>query len=436
MELWDSRAGWDPHADPAALIPRVLAERAIFPLYQPIMDLATRTLVGVEALSRGPAGSPIEFPDILFPAGVRAGLLPLLDQLCAARALEVASAAWDTVPPLVFVNAEPAALNQPLSPDLLAAIHAPRPYRIVVEFTERALAAHPPALLDIANRVHRGTSALALDDVGADPLSLAFLPLLEPEVVKLDMHLLRDPHAVCAIETAATVSGYAERTGAVVLAEGIETEADLVTAQALGARWGQGWLFGRPGPLSAVAGWPVHQYARLRAPRPDLILPSGTPFSVAAVRHYSRSGDQRMVDGLTEHLFSLASRGGAHTVVLGAYPDTTVGRAWLPRLASVAGTAAFVGAVGPELTGAAPHPVRLAAPAPGAATAETVLAVVSPHTTVALCVRPDPAGGVDFVLTHDRDVVHTVARMLLSRLEAVGERPVLERPLDHAPVAR
>jgi hypothetical protein len=216
-----------------------------------------------------------------------------------------------------------------------------------------------------------------------------------------------------------------------VLAEGIETEDDLATAQALGARWGQGWLFGRPGPLSAVAGWPVHQYARLRAPRPDLHVPSGTPFGVAAVRHYSRAGDQRMVDGLTEHLFSLASRGGAHTVVLGAYPDATVGRAWLPRLASVAGTAAFVGAVGPELTGADPHPVRLAASAPGLADAETVLAVVSPYATVALCVRPDRAGGLDFVLTHDRDVVHTVARMLLWRLEAVGDRPA-----DRVPVAR
>src|SRR6266550_9349397 len=110
MEQWGTRARWDPHVDPAALIPRVLAERAVFPLYQPIMDLATRTLAGVEALARGPAGSRTEFPDVPFAAGDRAGLLPLLDQLCAARALEVARDAWDTVPPLVFINAEPAAL--------------------------------------------------------------------------------------------------------------------------------------------------------------------------------------------------------------------------------------------------------------------------------------------------------------------------------------
>jgi hypothetical protein len=188
----------------------------------------------------------------------------------------------------------------------------------------------------------------------------------------------------------------------VVLAEGIETEDDLATAQALGARWGQGWLFGRPGPLSALAGWPVHPYARLRPPRPDLHMPPGTPFSLAAVRHYSRAGDQRMVEALTRHLLSLAASSGPHTVVLSAYPD---------------------GAVGPALPGADRHPVRLAA-APADWT-ETVLAVVSPQATAALCVRPGSGDGVDFVLTHDPDLVHAVARILLGRVGgSVAEAPV------------
>src|SRR2546423_1046355 len=346
MEQWDGWAGWDPRDDPAALIPRVLAERAVFPRYQPIVDLATRTLVGVEALARGPAGSPIEFPDALFAAATRAGLMPLLDQLCATRAIEIARDARDTVPPLVFINAEPAALSQPPTPDLLAVINSDRPYRIVLEFTERALTANPAALLTVANTVHRGTGALALDDMGADPMSLAFLPLIEPEVVKLDMHLLRDPYAAGTIETAAAACGYAERTGAVVLAEGIETEDDLVTARALGARWGQGWLVGRPGPLSALAGWPVHPYARLRATRPDLHLPTGTPFSLAAVRHYSRAGDQRMVDALIGHLLSLAAGGGAPPAVAWGDPGPAggggpgAGGAAVARAAAVPGSGA------------------------------------------------------------------------------------------------
>jgi EAL domain-containing protein (putative c-di-GMP-specific phosphodiesterase class I) len=423
MEQWDWRAGWDPRDDPVALIPRLLAERAVFPRYQPIVDLATRTLVGVEALARGPAGSPVEFPDALFAAATRAGLLPLLDQLCAARAMEIARDAPHAVPPLLFVNAEPAALSQPLTPDLLAVINSERPYRIVLEFTERALTTNPTALLTIANGVHRGTGALALDDMGADPLSLALLPLIEPEVVKLDMHLLRDPYAPATIEITATASAYAERTGAVVLAEGIETEDDLAVALALGARWGQGWLFGRPGPLDAVAGWPVHPYARLRASRPDLHLPPGTPFSLAAVRHHSRAGDQRMVDALTRHLLDVAAGAGPHTVVLAAYPDPAVGQAWLPGLASVARTAAFVAAVGPTPAAAEPHPVRLATTP--ADWTETVLTVVSPQATVALCVRPGSGDEVDLVLTHDPELVHAMARMVLAR---VGD-PIVAPPV-------
>src|SRR5439155_10454555 len=142
----------------------------------------------------------------------------------------------------------------------------------------------------------------------------------------------------------------------------------------------------------------------------------------------------------TEHLLSLASNAGPHAVVLGAFPDPAVGAAWLPRLASVADTAAFVGVVGPALAGADPHPVRVAAaPAGGPASTETVLAVVGPLATVALCVRPGPGDTADFVLTHDPDQVHAVARMLLWRLDTAAERlnpPIVDRWTSPATAAR
>jgi EAL domain-containing protein (putative c-di-GMP-specific phosphodiesterase class I) len=408
----------EPPDAAAALIPRVLEERAIFPVYQPIMDLATETVVAVEALTRGPAGSPVEFPDALFAAAARAGLMAPLDKVCFARALQVARDGWDVVPPLVFINVEPAALDLAPTPELLALVR-PERFRVVAELTERALAAHPAGVLSIATLANQDGNAIALDDVGADPVSLAFLPLVEPDAVKLDMHLLRDPHAPGAIETAAVVSGYAERSGAVVIAEGVETEADLTTARALGAQWGQGWLFGRPGPLRAIARWPVNRHARLRPTRPDLRLPSGPPYRVAAMRHHSRTGNQPMVDGLTDYLLSRATGAGSPVVVLAACPDPAVGRALLSRLASVADTAAFVGVVGPALeAGTVQHRVRVAAaPVESSGAADTVLAVVGSHTTVALCTRPGSGGTVEFVLTQDPELVQTVARMLLWRLD-------------------
>lgn len=408
----------DPLDAAAALIPRVLEEGAIFPVYQPIMDLATGTVVAVEALARGPAGSPVESPDALFAAATRAGLMAPLDKVCFTRALQVAQDEWDVVPPLFFINVEPAGLDQAPTPELLAIVRSER-FRVVAELTERSLAAHPAGMLSIANLADQDGNAIALDDVGADPLSLAFLPLVEPDAVKLDMHLLRDPHAPGTIEIAAVVSGYAERSGAVVIAEGIETEKDLTTAQTLGARWGQGWLFGRPGPLKAIARWPVNHHARLRPTRPDLRLPSGTPYRVAAMRHYSRTGDQPTVDGLIDYLLSRATCAGSLVVVLAACPGPAAGRALLPRLMSVADTAAFVGVVGTALeAGAAQHRVRVVvAPVDASADTETVLAVVGPHTTVALCIRPGSDDTVDFVLTHDPELAQTVARMLLWRLD-------------------
>jgi len=414
-------------------IEHVLDERAIFPLYQPIVDLASGLVVAVEALARGPAGSAVETPDRLFAAATRAGCLPEVDMLCGARALEVARDAPDVVPPLVFVNAEPAAFARPLTPDLVKVISDDLPYRIVLEFTERALGAYPPGLLNIAGMVHRFGNALALDDVGADPLSLAFLPLIEPEVVKLDMHVVREPHAAASVETAAVVSAYAERTGAVVVAEGLESEQDAANAVALGARWGQGWFCGRPAPLRTLAGRPTDPDAQLRPARRDLHLPAGTPFAAVATRQCVRHGDRTMVEQFLEHLLNLAAAAGRHGVVLGAAADPATISGWLPRLAAVADTVAFVGVAGPP-PGRSPatEKVHLAPLAPDIAERqETAMVVLGPHLTAALCAEPgDRDGQLRFVLTHDADLVHPVGRMLLHRLDRASARltPPSSRP--------
>ena len=403
----------------ASSLAQILAERAVFPLFQPIVDLTTRKIVGVEALARGPAGSALEFPDALFGAAVAAGRLAELDQLCCARGLELARDAGPVVPPLVFVNAEPAALNAALTPELLEIIRSDLPFRIVLEFTERALSAAPATLLDIAEGVHGHGNAVALDDVGADPLSLAFLPMVEPEVVKLDMHLLRAPHDPGTLATAATVSAFAERTGATVLAEGVETEQDAAYALALGARWGQGWLFGRPGPLAAIAGRPVDQAARLRPPQRELHRPAGTPFGLAATRNAVRRGDLRMVDAVADQVFAQAAGSGAHAVVLCAPNGPGRPADWLPHLEKLAGNAAYVGLVAgrPAHCPPAVHSRMLGSADP--LHGETTLVIIDPRVSVALTMR-GTGDEVDFVLTHDRDLVQCIARMIMQRLPRTG----------------
>ncbi|GAA2864506.1 hypothetical protein Acy02nite_71490 [Actinoplanes cyaneus] len=214
----------------------VLAHRLVHPVYQPIVDLTGGGVVGLEALARGPAGTALEFPDRLFAAARDAARLGDLDLLCCERAIEGAVAAAAT-PPLLFVNAEPGVLDQPLSPRLLELLAAGPPFRMVLEFTERALPAVPGSLLRIAGMVQEWGNALALDDVGVDPMSLAFLPVIEPEVIKLDMSLVRNPDTAHTRSVAALVRSEARRTGATIIAEGIETEAELRAARELGAHW-------------------------------------------------------------------------------------------------------------------------------------------------------------------------------------------------------
>jgi EAL domain-containing protein (putative c-di-GMP-specific phosphodiesterase class I) len=80
---------WEPDAA-EELISQVIRDRAIFPVFQPIRDLTTGALVGVEALARGPAGSAVESAPTLFAAAKAAGELSRVDQLAFTRAIETA----------------------------------------------------------------------------------------------------------------------------------------------------------------------------------------------------------------------------------------------------------------------------------------------------------------------------------------------------------
>ncbi|MEV0900053.1 EAL domain-containing protein [Actinoplanes sp. NPDC049802] len=264
-------------------IGELLDRRLVRSVFQPIVDLATRTVMGLEALARGPAGTTLEFPDRLFALSREAGRLGELDMLCFERALEGAIAA-PVPPPLLFANGEPAVMGQPLSPRIMELFMSGPPFRTILEYTERALPAVPGSLLRLSGNIQLGGNGIALDDVGVDPMSLAFLPILEPEVIKLDMSLTRDPDTAHARTVAAVVRAEAARTGAVVIAEGIETEEHLTTARRLGAHWGQGWLFGRPGPIDQVRHFDPAAAAVTRAARPGFHQPAGTPFEIAAQR--------------------------------------------------------------------------------------------------------------------------------------------------------
>src|SRR5215210_3289489 len=217
----------------------------IEPVYQPIFDLRDGRVVGYEALARGRGDDGPSSPEALFAAAREHGRVSELDRACREAALAGAVAGGLGAPFCLFVNADAGALEDDLPGT------PPGGFTLVMEVTERALTERPEPLLRALTELRRLGWGVALDDVGGDSRSLALMPVLYPDVIKLDLRLLldRDPEDVARIVTA--VGAEAEKRLATVLAEGIDSEEHLATARAAGASLGQGYLLGEPAPLPA-----------------------------------------------------------------------------------------------------------------------------------------------------------------------------------------
>ncbi|MBE2315146.1 EAL domain-containing protein [Solirubrobacter sp. CPCC 204708] len=208
--------------------------------FQPIVELRDGCVVGYEALARPADGSS---PEALFATARAEGRLAEVDAACRAAALEQAASAGLGAPFALFLNADASALEHDV-PDLPMS-----GLTLVMEITERALTSRPDLVLRTLTRLRTRGWAVSLDDVGADSRSLALMPLLYPDVIKLDLTLLaaRAPADVARVVTA--VGAEAERRHVTVLAEGIDSEEQLAMARAAGATLGQGYLLGAPAPL-------------------------------------------------------------------------------------------------------------------------------------------------------------------------------------------
>ncbi len=402
----------------------IIGRRAVTPVFQPLMDIASGRVVGFEALSRGPAGTPWESPAALFAAARAVGREQELDWVCRAQAYRAALAARPDPRLTLFVNMEPTAWRTPCPADLVPVVEQARSrLRVVTEMTERAIAEDPSALLAATESCRRAGWGVALDDVGADPMSLALMPFVRPDVVKLDMQLLRAPDDPYTARVVAAVGAYAESSGAVVLAEGIETDRHLAVARTMGATVGQGWRYGRPAPLPATVA--------VGDPLP--LLPgespasTATPYAVVSARRPVTRATKADLMPLSRHLEALAGEGHQPPVLLACFQE---GRHFTPatarRFTRIARHSPLVAAFGIGLPDEPVPGVRGAHlgkhdPLRG----EWNVIVVGPHQAAALVARdlgdagPDRERRFEFAVTHDRDLVVAAAQSLLHWLAPV-----------------
>jgi len=407
----------------------VLSQGLLAPVFQPIVDLETGGTIGYEALARvADPDSPLGCPDLLFGAARAAGRLPELDWACRLAALHGAFDGGLTEQAL-FVNVEPDVLG---SPAPLGAertwFGAPARLPVVLEVTERALTARPAELLEAVARLRKHGWRIALDDVGADSRSLALMPLLQPDVIKLDLRLVQErPNAEVA-EIVTAVSAERERSGAHLLAEGIETAEHVAAAKALGATLAQGWYFGRPTSLPKTPG-PLPPFAfgpyRL-APEPG-----SSPYSIVSRVRPVRRAEKTLLIAISKHLEQQALALGKTAVIVSAFqlaerftPDTC------RRYSTLGAEAALVAALGVGMdVEPAPRVRGAALPDDDVLLGEWSVAVLGPHFAAALVATdlgdtgPDATRRFDFALTYERNLVVRAAASLLRRVAPADSPP-------------
>ena len=390
-------------------------------VYQPIVDLLTGHVVAYEALARGAAGSEFETPAALFAHARRLGTEAALDFECQAAAL--GGALERRLPSSIplFVNAEPRWLGEAW-PEHLSGIRdqARDRLQVVIEITERALVDDPAGLLAAVREIRTAGWGVALDDVGAEPASLALMPFIEPDVIKLDLRLIQERTNAEIASIVNAVIAQAERTGAIVLAEGIETEEHRARALAMGATLGQGWLLGRPVALSAGFTQPQHD---LSFTRPDQASPA-TPFEMLGGRRPTRPATKSLLLPMSHHLERHGLRTSEAPVLLSTFEDVShFTETTAARYRELARRCAFVGVLGAGMNTSPVPGVRGAdLPLTDRLRGEWVVCSVGPHFAGALIAKdlgdggPDRDRRFDVAITYDRELVLDAARSLLARI--------------------
>jgi EAL domain-containing protein (putative c-di-GMP-specific phosphodiesterase class I) len=211
-------------------------------VFQPIVDLAAARVAGYEALSRFPGTAT---PDVWFAAADDAGLGAELEALAIIKALDAAA----ELPPDTFltVNVSPHLLG---SERVQEALGRRRDlHRIVIELTEHTPVDDLAALQTQTQALRKRGALIALDDAGSGYSGLQQMATVRPQIVKLDRALVADADADPVRMALAEMLGeFAGRIDAWLLAEGLETAAELAAFARLGVPLAQGWLLGRPAP--------------------------------------------------------------------------------------------------------------------------------------------------------------------------------------------
>ena len=225
---------------------RAMAGDGLSMVFQPIAEVNTGEPIGFEALARFEQ-TPVRGPDVWFAEAAEVGLRVDLELAAVRMALH----RLPELPPHAYlaVNVSP---STAISGRLDAALSDVPANRVVLEITEHDVIETYEQLEAALSGLRRRGVRVAVDDAGAGYASFRHILRLKPDIIKLDMALTRDidrdrPRRALA----SALIAFGRDTGSVIVAEGVETAAELRTLRRLGVSAAQGYFLGRPGPMLA-----------------------------------------------------------------------------------------------------------------------------------------------------------------------------------------
>ncbi|MHB1620353.1 MAG: EAL domain-containing protein [Sulfuricella sp.] len=250
-------AVWDENQTQARQwLLEIIEQRRLTALFQPIVLMGNGEISGYEGLIRGPSDSPLHSPLNLFRAANENGLAVEVEHLSRQVVLE--SFARLNLPGKLFLNVSPECLLQRNAKhgETLSYIHnlGLRPDRVIIELTENQRTYDYDLLREAAKHYRAMGFEIAIDDLGEGFSSLRLWSELRPEYVKIDMHFIQgidqDP---VKHQFVSSIQQIAKKSGTRIVAEGIETEAELQVIKDIGITCGQGYYLARPSGQPVMA---------------------------------------------------------------------------------------------------------------------------------------------------------------------------------------
>jgi EAL domain-containing protein (putative c-di-GMP-specific phosphodiesterase class I) len=388
------------------------------PVFQPVVSLPDEQVVGFEALARWPTSITMA-PQNVFSFANVSKRAAILDQQCIDAATRAALDAELPYGSLLLINTEPVAAHTARANNAALADACER-FQVIFELTERQLLAHPRALLDKVAAIRADGIAIAVDDVGAHPDSLAVLDILNPEIIKLDVAMAQCSPQSDRAGTLTGVLAHHERTGALIIAEGVETDEHLEQAKAMGASLAQGYRWGH--------GVPLNRQKCIAGPRLSALSESSrfdsAHGSAVGERRALRVAREDLVATFSRHIVEQARHSVDHPMVLATLhrgdDPSAEPRQIYRELAMTSPLVAVFGRDVPDDLGTSVRRVELQHGDP--LCEEWVVVAIGTDTCRVLVARevgPESGCGdrrFEFLVSSDRTVVTKAARSLLSRV--------------------